>query len=276
MGSSIPVYRRWSVKISGRDSVSTAGVRLKTLLWVALFVAVTPACQNPTNDDDSGDIPTYAHGDGVPQDSAAIASWATGLGPGGYSAGVGAEVYNDPSAAFGNTGGTSTGVVVLGQGGTIVLDMGSAFADTEGADFAVWENGIAGVGGVVFLELAFVAVSSDGTAFARFPVAARRTTAVGPFESVDPGLYDGFAGVHPLGTGTAFDLSELRGVNEVVDGDVDLASVRYVKITDVVGDGTITDDQDPAQPIYDPYNTYDSGIATNTSGFDLDGVAILR
>ena len=168
-------------------------------------------------------------------------------------------------------------MVVLGQGGSIVLDMGSAFGDTSGADFAVWENGIAGAGGVVFVELAFVAVSSDGSTFARFPVASRRTTTVGPFESVDPGLYDGFAGVHVIGTGTAFDLAELTDVQEVIDGDVDLASIRYVKITDVVGDGNTDDDQDPAQAIYDPYNTVDPDPAvTNTAGFDLDGVALLR
>jgi hypothetical protein len=99
---------------------------------------------------------------------------------------------------------------------------------------------------------------------------------VGPFESVDPTLYGGFAGVHPLGTGTAFDLAELRDVAQVVSDDVDLASVRYIRITDVLGDGNTTDDQDPAQPIYDPFDTYDSSISSNTSGFDLDGVAVLR
>ena len=192
-------------------------------------------CQDPTNNDDDRLIPVYVHGDGVPLDSAGIASWATGLGPGGYAPGPGAQAYTDASAALGRASGSSTGVVVLGQGGSIVLDMGTPFADTSGADFAVWENGIAGAGGVVFVELAFVAVSSDGTTFARFPVVARRTTPVGPFESVDPALYDGFAGVHAVGTGTAFDLAELSDVAEVVSGDVDLASVRYVKITDVVG-----------------------------------------
>jgi len=30
------------------------------------------------------------------------------------------------------------------------------------------------------------------------------------------------------------------------------------------------------QPIYDPYPTYNPEITTNTAGFDLDGVAVLR
>jgi len=254
----------------------TGGARIPAVFTILVAVAMVTACTNPTASDD-GPVPTYAHGDGVPLNSRGIAGWAKGLGPGGYERGPGAEAYTNPDRAIGPASGIATDVVVLGQGGSIVLDMGTPFGDTPGADFAVWENGIA-VGNLVFLELGRVAVSSNGADFATFPVTARRDTAVRPGEAVDPGLYDGFAGVHPVGTGIAFDLSKLSQTEEVTQGWVDLSKIQYVRITDVVGGkygenemvvAAEFDDQDPPHPIYDPFPTI------GTAGFDLDGVAVL-
>jgi hypothetical protein len=231
---------------------------------------------NPGSSD--GTATSVAHGGGVDLSSPLINRWATALGPGGYEPGDGAEMLKDPEAALGRAAGSNSGVVVLGSGGRMTFDMGVPFADRDGAELAVWENGIAGADGTLFAELAYVEVSSDGATFARFPVLDREGTPVsgytGTFGYVDPTRYSGFAGLHPAGTGTAFDLTELRDDPAVVSGTVDLDAIRYVRIVDVIGDGGEIDAAD--NPIYDPYPTYNPDLTTNTAGFDLDGVAVLR
>ena len=209
----------------------------------------------------------FVHGEGVPADSSGVNRWIMELGPGGYAPGAGAAAYTDPGV-LGPATSASTDVVVLGRGGTITLDLGMDVADGTGSELAVWENGISS-GELLFLELAYLEVSSDGVVFARFPAFCERATAADSYAPVDPSLYTGFAGLHPAGTGTAFDLAELSGEPEVLDGRVNLAAVRYVRIVDVVGDGSELDDADPPRPIYDPYPT------EGTAGFDLNAVAVL-
>ena len=235
-------------------------VRNASSVLAALLLA---ACS-----DSASEIPVYVHGEEVPAGSAAIARWTTALGPGGYDPGPEATSYSDYEEAFGPATSSSTDVVSLGRGGSITLDLGGTMADGPGAEIAVFENGLSGADGLVFAELGFVSVSSDGSTFTRFPTATRREQTVDAFESVDPTLYSGFAGLHPAGSGTAFDLAELADQPEVVDGSVSLSAIRYVRITDVIGDGSTT--ADDGNPIYDPYPT------TGSAGFDLDGVAILR
>jgi len=77
----------------------------------------------------------------------------------------------------------------------------------------------------------------------------------------------GLAGSYMVGYGTPFDLSALRNSPLVRDGTVDLAAIKYVRIVDIVGDGTTLDSF--GRPIIDPLS---SGP---TAGFDLDGVAVL-
>ena len=218
--------------------------------------------------DDAGgtDIPAAAaHGEGVAADSALVSGWATGVVA--YGPGAEAAAYTDARAALGPATGVSTEVVTLGRGGTITLELAAACADRDGAELAVFENAL-GEASSLFAELAYVEVSSNGTDFARFPVATTRTEPVGAYGRIDTGQYSGFAGLHPAGTGTAFDLAELRGSAEVAEGPVDLDAVRFVRLVDVVGDGRETDAS--GTPVYDPYPT------TDTAGFDLDGVALLR
>ena len=238
----------------------SAVATLATAAMLSFFIA----CSHNGVGDSGG---TVAHGEGVSLDSPLIISWATALGPGGYVAGAEADSLTDPALALGPASGISTDVVVLGRGGRITLDLGRAVADGEGADIAIWENGILG-GDLLFGELAFIEASSNGTDFARFPTTTERRDAVGPFESFNPADYAGFAGLHPAGTGTAFDLSRLENDPLVTSGAVDLSAVRYVRIVDIIGDGRELDSEGNA--IYDPYPT------TGTAGFDLDGVAILR
>ena len=229
-----------------------------------------------------GDLPdSFEHGDGVPRRSPGIIAWATGLGLGGYQPGEGADIYTDPRCAFGPVSGISTDVLVLGDGGRVTLSFARPIQNTPGqADFAVYENGIANTSaGTVFAELAWVAVASRVNAtdaeFARFPATTTRTTPVGSWEQINPDDYSGFAGIHPAGTGTAFDLSQLSDHQLVQEGIVDLNAIRYVRIIDVIGDGNQMDDSDPPLPIYDPYPTYNPSITNNTAGFDLDGIAVL-
>lgn len=253
--------------------------RLPILIHCAAAVAVAfilAGCSAPALGTEE-----VAHGDGVALDSSAVHRWAEKVAPDGYAAGPGADIYTDPSTAIGPAAGSNAGVVVLGSGGSITLDMGEPFADTAGADLAVWENGLSGPDGMLFAELAFVEVSSDGQNFARFPVSTERQDPVSGYDTafgyIDPDQYSGFAGLHPVSTGTAFDLTELNdapltGADSTAT--VDLSAIRYVRIVDVIGDGRERDAH--GREIYDPYPTVNPDTDRNTAGFDLDGVAVLR
>lgn len=236
--------------------------RVTGILLGIVFVVLTGCSSAGVNPE------IYTHGDPIPADSTAVLRWVTDLGPGGYTPGEDATAYTDPGV-LGEATSSSTDVVVLGRGGSITLDLGSPVADGDGAELAVWENGFY-YGGGLFAELAYVEASSDGTAFARFPVVCTAVSTVGSAGSIDTTDYAGFAGLYPAGTGTAFDLAELSAEPDVVDGTVDLSAVRYVRIVDVVGDGSEFDESEPPHPIYDPYPT------TGTAGFDLNAVAVLE
>ena len=190
-----------------------------------------------------------------------IVAWATEVTSIAYGAGV-ADVWKTPEKALGAAQGTSLDVVSLGEGGQIILSFAEAIRDGAGADFAVFENGY----NDLFLELAFVEVSSNGIEFARFPNASLTPDSVEGFDplGVDPTNVVGLAGKYRQGFGTPFDLGDLgRKAN-----GVDLQNVRYVRLVDIVGDGTARDSD--GRIIYDPYPTVVS------TGFDLDAVGVLN
>jgi hypothetical protein len=199
-----------------------------------------------------------------------VSTWATQVAaydrgpmdianPGGGDASFGA-----PENALGPVDGDNFDVFSLGDGGTITFFFAGAIANPPGDDFAVYENGFYAPGGL-FLELAFVEVSSDGAAFARFDSAALRAAPVGGGEAVDPTDYHNLAGKHPLGRGTGFDLAQLAGHPLVQSGAVRLDQIQYVRLVDVIGNGSTHDAA--GRPVYDPYPTpYASG------GFDADAV----
>jgi hypothetical protein len=213
---------------------------------------------------DTGDAGP-AHMEGVPLGDPSIRAWATGVVT--YEPGEEATAYTDPEAALGPASGVSTDVLVLGRGGLVTVSFDAELSDGVGAEIAVFENGL-GTTEELFGELAYVEISSNGTDFVRFPGTTTRRTPVKDFGRINAADYAGFAGLHPGGTGTAFDLAELASDPKVTGGQVDLSAIRYVRLIDVIGDGSETDKN--GNPIYDPYPT------TGTAGFDLDGVALLK
>jgi hypothetical protein len=182
---------------------------------------------------------------------------------------------NSPPASTGvasNALGSGGGLVSLGDGGSITLGFTTPIANGAGADFAVFENGfVSGSGGLAFLELATVSVSSDGVHFFEFPDVSltQTTTQVGGFGLLDASnLYD-LAGKYIAGFGTGFDLSELAGISPFLN----VNDVIDVRITDVVGSinpqfGTR---DSLGNLINDPFTTPGA-----SSGFDLTGVGVIN
>ncbi len=174
----------------------------------------------------------------------------------------------------------STDVLTLGVGGDVTLAFDVTLTDGPGADFTVFENGFV-FSGTVFAEVAFVEVSTDGVTFARFP--SRYYGAPGPlgnFALLPFTTYEGLAGGLPglanvttntidpfnpvVSGGEAFDLAELAADPGVVSGAVDLSTIHFVRIVDVVG-GLANDST--GVPIWD------SG---GDSGADIDAVAVIH
>lgn len=174
------------------------------------------------------------------------------------------DTWRTPENALGPASGQASDVVSLGDGGQITLRFEPSMRNGAGPDFAVFENSFSDT----FLELAFVEVSSDAVTFLRFDHVYLGTGPMAAFDTMDPTHISGFAGKYRAGHGTPFDLDDLANRQEVRDGHVDLDAIRYVRIVDVVGDGSERDSFGRA--IYDPYPTVDSG------GFDLDAVGVLN
>jgi len=201
----------------------------------------------------------------------AIAATAPGIV--GWAAGVVTPVpwgtdllpeWQEIERALGPATGDPLDVVSLGNGGALAVSFDPPIADGAGADFAVFENGITDT----FLELAWVEVSSDGATFARFPARYTGDKPVSAYGGHDRALIEGFAGRYRVGFGTPFDLADLAAAPGVTGGAVDLSAVRFVRLVDVIGDGSVHDVE--GNPVYDPTPTVES------AGFDLDAVAVLH
>ncbi|MCW2763752.1 MAG: hypothetical protein JWR85_3953 [Marmoricola sp.] len=212
---------------------------------------------------------------GIAADDARFVGWATGFqdldrGPiDASNPSLGHATFGAGSAALGAPGGVYD-VVTLGDGGRITLTFDRPIVDGPGADFAVFENGFAN-GEMLFAELAFVAVSSNGVDFARFASVSETpvATQVGAFGTLDPTNVSNLAGKHAIGEGTGFDLATLANL----PGGVDVSAIRYVRITDVVGsiDPTLGTRDSRGVLINDPFTTpYDTG------GFDLNAVGVIN
>lgn len=251
-------------------------------LWTALLLGAA----KPVEAGPFAPAASVAGSTAVPANDGRIQGWATvylNFSPGPQQ--IGDPDLGQTPASFGGpanalgpadaTPGAATPVVSLGDGGSITLTFGHSIANGGGFDFAVYENAFNNT----FLELAFVAVSTDGTHFVTFPSTSLTPTSsqvngddgAGPFGAVDPTNINNLAGKYRAGFGTPFDLADLT--NQPNAQFLDFNHVNYVRVTDVIGD------------INAPYATMDSfGHVINdpwptpypSSGFDLDAVAVLN
>jgi len=210
---------------------------------------------------------------GPPYHAGDVVAWATSVeslqrGPADIADPLAAPVSF--GAATDVVGAADNVVVSLGDGGSIVVGFAEQIGNGPGDDFAVFENGIFEDGTNAFYgELAFVEVSSDGTQFARFESVSLQPDPIAGLETIDPTNYDNLAGDQPALFGTGFDLSELGGHPLVTSGQLDLYAIRYIRLVDVIGDGSTRDML--MNEIYEPYSTpFDVG------GFDLDAVGIMN
>lgn len=211
---------------------------------------------------------------GIAVGSSVFVGWADSL----VAINRGPQNIANPNGPFASAGdpqsvlGGSSGLVSLGDGGSITLGFTTPIADGSGADFAVFENGfLSGATGLAFLELAFVEVSSNGTDYFRFAATSLTPTLsqVGGFGPLDARHLNNLAGKYIAGYGTGFDLEELRGVSPLLD----VNHVIRVRIIDVVGaiDPRLGSRDSHGNLINDPFTTpFASG------GFDLTGVGVIH
>lgn len=227
--------------------------------------------------------PSVPGSDAIPAASPLFTAWANGIAA--FTAGPQEKGTNATPAAYG-TPASVTGppdaagasyavpaaspVLSLGDGGFITVTFANPIADGEGPDFAVFENGFGTSGVMLFAELGFVEVSSDGVNFTRFPAVSCTPTATqtNAFTALDPANLHHLAGKHPAGYGTPFDLAALAGTP-----GLNLQRVTHVRIVDVVGD--VKNGQGSRDSlgnwINDPFPTNFS-----TCGFDLDAVGVIH
>ena len=198
-------------------------------------------------------------------------------------------LFEDPNAVLGppeaydDQGlGGSVDVLNIGVGGSVVVEFrDNVIYDGPGVDFTIFENPFY-VGGDftrVFLEPAFVFVSSDGDEFTSFPANYIIPDPPLPGGDDDPDHYTGFAGIRPvfsnssngndpldpsLSGGDAFDLADIS--EAAARKGIDLQNIRFIKIQDVRR--KIDVDQD-GEII--PGSTYPT-----VNGFDLDAIGAIH
>lgn len=203
----------------------------------------------------------------------AIQGWATGVA----ASQRGPQDYLDPGLGPANFGletdvlGSAGTAFSLGDGGSLTLTFDQPIGNGPGPDFAVFENGFA-FSGLVYAEIGFVEVSSNGVDFARLPAISRTGAPVASFDGMPASDTYNLAGNHVGGTG--FDLQDLLTALDplVLAGTVNLAGITHVRVVDVIGDFANDATQDFfGQAVADPYPT-----AFGSGGMDLTGVAVLN
>jgi len=157
-------------------------------------------------------------------------------------------------------------IVSLGDGGMAILEFPQAIINSEGPDFAIFENAFSNE----FLELALVYVSSNGVDYELFPAISNTQieTQIEGFGTIDATKIHNLAGKYRMNYGTPFNLSDLSG-----ELSKQGSKISHIKIVDVVGiineDYAHYDAQNNI--INDPWPTpFPSG------GFDLDAVGVIH
>lgn len=176
---------------------------------------------------------------------------------------LGHVTYGDVEYALGES---DPNVISLGDGGQAIYVLSNPIFDQDGDDFAVFENAFDNH----FLEFAFVEVSTDGENYVRFPNQSNTDVdeQTGSFGASYTEYVNNLAGKYRAQYGTPFDLHDLSD-----SLSIDITSINYIRIVDVVGS---------INPTYASYDSYGNIINDpwptpfNSSGFDLDAVAILQ
>lgn len=182
---------------------------------------------------------------------------------------LGYTTVGDETSAVGKAG--ENGVVSLGDGGEVILQFDKPIKNGQGADFAVFENGIPVIGDTTFfLELAFVEVSSDGNRYVRFPARSYTPTnkQIINGEGNSPNFIVNLAGKYSVNWGTPFDLEDIKD-----SSGINLQFITHIKIKDVVGSlsSSYASYDVLGNKINDPFPTpFASG------GFDLDAVGVIH
>lgn len=241
---------------------------MKKLIFLVLFCPILTFGQYAPAAEEPG---TSA----IHKDSSAIISWANYAEiKRGYldiedtlfvADGTNKASFGEALDAVGPAEGNPEAVVSLGDGGEAILFFNGPILNGPGPDLAVFENSFSST----YLELATVAVSSDGVNFVEFPTHSltQSIVQVNGFGSLQAEKLHNLAGKYKGSYGTPFDLEDL-----VDSAALDFSNIQYVRVKDVVGSiGDSARFDSEGNKINDPYPTpYPSG------GFDLDGVAALH
>ena len=206
---------------------------------------------------------SHSESEAISMDDPDIIAWGEEIIDVQFGEEVSAQ-FQDIEQALGPAEGNSLSVLSLGRGGQITFYFEEGIANGRGADFAIFENSFSDF----FLELAVVEVSTDGQHFTALPHAYLGEDQVSAFGEHDPRQIFGLAGKYIAGYGTPFDLSTLAWSPDTQSGALDLHAVHYVRVIDIIGDGTQLDSFQ--HPIYDPYPTRES------AGVDLDAISVFH
>ncbi|MBL7215727.1 MAG: T9SS C-terminal target domain-containing protein [Phycisphaerae bacterium] len=248
------------------------------VLWTLIVLMIPAVCAGPfapaAGQSGSTAIPMPED----PNDLSVFKAWASGI-----VLERGLAQINDPGSTIHVTHGVPDdalgfpqgqsiiGVVSLGDGGTAILTFDKPIANGPGDDFAIFENGFVVIApNKMFLELAFVEVSSDGENFVRFPAVSltQTETQIPNLGVIDTTDIHNLAGKYQMRYGTPFDLDDIRHISSLVD----VTAITHVRIVDVVG--TLLDDyasyDSEGNKINDPWTTKFS-----TGGFDLDAIGVI-
>jgi len=263
-----------NTKVKRRSSLMRTGSIVCCLTgFVVMSLSFSPIASYGDHGDHDG---PYGENDGIHASDETIKAWASQV----------ADFWRPEHINFGTPGlvlGPPRGTYdcfALGDGGWIVAAFDLPIADGPGPDFAVWENGFisrqAGTEGLLFAELMFVEVSTNGENFARLPSVnlIPASPPLGGFGCIDPTYVHNVAGKHPNGNddrdeGTPFDLHDLINDPLVMEATVDLTDIRFVRLVDVVGDGSTVDSL--GNSMWDPYPT-----PFGAGGADADAVGVLN
>lgn len=181
--------------------------------------------------------------------------------------------FSNPNTGLASLGELTAAQISAGAApGSITLRFNQGIRDGAGPDLAVFENGFEPTtpDGSLFMELAHVEVSSNGTHFERFDSISTNTAPVPgsfppPFAFWDSTNVYNLAGKHAENWGTPFDLAQLASRPAVTGGLLDLNNIQFVRLVDIPGNGSFKDSL--GNPIRDNWQG-----ALTTGGFDYVGI----